>query len=118
MSLARSQLELKPAFFPETFGEEAGFIFRLTAVASKTRNNDKITPKAGSNNITVSEAGRLGGLETLRRHGRQHFVTAGRCGQEVIARYYTTEDRRHWGSLGGRPKRLRLADMGKKGQSK
>lgn len=86
-------------------------------MVSKVRDIDKIAPTAG-NSVTVSEAGRLGGLETLRRHGRQHFVTAGRRGQEVIAHHYTTEDRRHWGSLGGRPKRPRLANMGENGQSR
>lgn len=85
-------------------------------MVSKVGDVDKIAPKAGKKSITVSEAGRLGGLETLRRHGRQHFVTAGRRGQEVIVQHYTTRDRRRWGSLGGRPRRVRLADTGKKGQ--
>jgi len=93
-------------------------MFRLRAVASKVRDIDKIAPTVGKRSITVSEAGRLGGLETLRRHGRQHFVTAGRRGQEVIAHHYTTRDRRHWGSLGGRPRRVRLADVGEKGQTR
>ena len=44
-------------------------------------------------------------------------MTAGRRGQEVIAHHYTTRDRRHWGSLGGRPRRVRLADVGEKGQT-
>lgn len=74
-------------------------------MAYKARNTDNAVPKAGNNSITVSEAGRLGGLETLRRHGRQHFVTAGHLGQQVIAQYYTTEDRRYWGAMGGRPRR-------------
>jgi len=88
-------------------------------VVSKARNKDKMAPKVGKKSITVSAAGRLGGLETLRRHGRNHFVTAGRRGQKVIAQHYTTEDRHHhWGSLGGRPKRAKLAHMGEKGQSR
>lgn len=93
-------------------------MFRLRTVVSKVKAIDKMVPTEGKESITVSEAGRLGGLETLRRHGRQHFVTAGRQGQEVIAHYYTSEDRRHWGSLGGRPRRRKLADMGEKGQSR
>jgi hypothetical protein len=84
----------------------------------KAKNTDKVVPKARDKSITVSEAGRLGGLETLRRYGRQHFVAVGRRGQEVMARYYTAEDRRRWGSMGGRPKKPRLADMGEKGQSR
>lgn len=74
--------------------------------------------QSGKTSITVKEAGRLGGLETLRRHGRQHFIGAGYHGQKVVAGRYTTEDRRHWGSLGGRPRRRKLADMGEKGQSR
>lgn len=62
--------------------------------------------------ITVSEAGRLGGLETLRRHGHHHFVRAGRLGQQVIARLYATEDRHRWGGMGGRPRKRRLVGLG------
>ena len=87
-------------------------------MVSNIRDIDEIAPKTGKKSITVSEAGRLGGLETLRRHGRQHFVAAGRHGQKAIAQHYTTEDRQRWGSLGGRPRRVRLADMGEEGQSR
>lgn len=93
-------------------------MFRLRAVVSEVRDIDEVASKTGKESITVSDAGRLGGLETLRRHGRQHFAAAGRRGQEVVAHYYTAEDRRRWGSLGGRPKKPRLADMGEKGQSR
>jgi hypothetical protein len=90
-------------------------MFRLRTVVSKVKAINKIVPTEGEESITVSDAGRIGGLETLRRHGRQHFVAAGRRGQEVVAHYYTAEDRRRWGSLGGRPKKPKLADMGEKG---
>lgn len=93
-------------------------MFRLRPVVSKVKAINKIVLTEGKESITVSEAGRLGGLETLRRHGRQHFVAAGRRGQEVITHHYTAKDRRRWGSLGGRPKKLRLANMGEKGQSR
>ena len=91
-------------------------MFRLRAVMSEVKAINKIVPTEGKESITVSDAGRLGGLETLRRHGRQHFVAAGRRGQEVMAHHYTAEDRRRWGSLGGRPKKPRLTNMGEKGQ--
>jgi hypothetical protein len=65
---------------------------------------------------TVREVGRLGGLQTLRRWGRNHFVQAGRLGQEVMARRYTSNDRRRWGKLGGRPRKIRLTLMGEKGE--
>lgn len=42
-----------------------------------------------------------------------HFVRAGQRGQEVLNSMYTTEDRRRWGRIGGRPKRHRYA--GEKG---
>jgi hypothetical protein len=85
---------------------------------SKYGNTDNVVPKAGKKSITVSEAGHLGGLETLLRHGRQHFVTAGRRGQEAITQYYTTKDRRRWGAMGGRPRRTKFTSMGEKEQSK
>jgi hypothetical protein len=75
-----------------------------------------IENKSGmAQSVTVSEAGRRGGTETLRRYGRSHFVIVGRLGQRVMAKLYTTEDRRSWGAMGGRPRRRpRLADVGEK----
>lgn len=32
--------------------------------------------------MTKSEAGRLGGLATLKKYGRKHFVEAGRLGAQ------------------------------------
>ena len=66
--------------------------------------------------LTVSMSGRLGGLETLRRHGREHFVNAGRLGQAQFSKRYTSEDRRKFGSMGGRPKKQRYT--GERRQSK
>lgn len=66
--------------------------------------------------LTVIESGRLGGLETLRRYGREHFVSAGQLGQVQFSKRYTREDRRRFGAMGGRPKKRHY--MGEKGQSK
>jgi len=55
---------------------------------------------------SVRDAGRLGGLTTLLRHGRQHFSAAGRHGQETLQSRYTSQDRRRWGALGGRPRKI------------
>jgi len=82
---------------------------------TRVKNIKQTSSEAPRASVTVSQAGRLGGLETLRRHGRYHFVRAGRLGQEVIAQLYTTEDRRRWGSLGGRPKKPRLPTTGGEG---
>jgi len=57
--------------------------------------------------IGVRQAGKLGGLSTRSRHGTDHFKAAGRKGQAVFASRYTTDDRRRWGALGGRPARIR-----------
>lgn len=90
---------------------------RLKELAQlKAEDIEGASHEAVKRSITVSEAGHLGGLETLSHHGGQHFVAAGRRGQKVIAHHYTTEDRR-WGSLGGRPRKPKLANMGEKGQS-
>jgi len=55
--------------------------------------------------ISVKTAGRKGGLTTLNRHGRKHFIQAGKKGQKIIKSKYTQYDRRRWGALGGRPQR-------------
>jgi len=55
--------------------------------------------------LTCREAGRLGGLETLRRCGREHFSRAGRRGQNSFRARYGRGDRRRWGRLGGRPRK-------------
>ena len=65
--------------------------------------------------MSVREAGRLGGLQTLRRRGREHFINAGRLGQDSMSRIYTSEDRRRWGRLGGRPRKNRLVFTGEEG---
>lgn len=64
--------------------------------------------------LTCREAGQLGGLECLRRRGRIHFARAGKLGQETLTRRYTTDDRRRWGRLGGRPP-LKVRYAGEKG---
>ena len=38
--------------------------------------------------ITVSEAGRKGGLALLRKRGREHFAEIGKKGQEVMKERY------------------------------
>lgn len=57
--------------------------------------------------ITCREAGRLGGLETRSRYSREHFVIAGKKGQETLKRSYSHQDRVRWGRLGGRPRKIR-----------
>ena len=66
--------------------------------------------------LTVSEAGRLGGLSTLARHGIAHYQKVGRKGQAKLATKCTSDQRRSWGALGGRPKRVRFRDLGENGQ--
>jgi general stress protein YciG len=62
-------------------------------------------------NVTVAEAGRKGGLSTLQRRGRNHFISIGREGQRAMRRKYPNAAS-EWGKLGGRPKKLSLSDMG------
>jgi len=83
----------------------------------KVEDIEGISREAVKGSITAREAGRLGGLETLRRYGRHHFVTAGHLGQQVIARLYAAEDRRRWGSMGGRPRKRRLVSLGERGNT-
>lgn len=66
--------------------------------------------------LTVREAGRLGGLSTLTRHGLDHYRRAGRKGQAKLNARFGKAQRALWGAMGGRPKKPRLADMGEEGQ--
>lgn len=38
--------------------------------------------------LTPAERGRLGGLATLQRHGRSHFVAAGQAGGRALHNKY------------------------------
>jgi len=65
----------------------------------------------------VAEAGARGGTATYAKHGSEHFRAIGRKGQASLATRVSSEQRRAWGSMGGRPKKRRYSVMGKKGQS-
>jgi DNA-binding XRE family transcriptional regulator len=80
---------------------ERRMVMRGREAGSRTGDADE------SPGWTCVEAGKAGGLETSRRYGRAHFVEAGRRGQQVLRERYTSEDRRRWGQLGGRPQRRR-----------
>jgi general stress protein YciG len=62
--------------------------------------------------ITVNEAGRRGGLACFWKLGRQFYIEIGRKGQRAMRSRYP-QMARHWGQLGGRPRKLNLKDMGK-----
>jgi general stress protein YciG len=55
-------------------------------------------------NITVSEAGRRGGLALLRKLGKNHFADIGKKGQEVTKKRYP-DMASEWGKKGGRPRK-------------
>jgi len=65
--------------------------------------------------LTVREAGRLGGLSTLTRYGVDHYRRAGRKGQAKLNAQFGKSQRALWGSLGGRPRKPKLTDVGEKG---
>ena len=50
--------------------------------------------------LTKAEAGRLGGLQTKRRHGRQHFQQAGRKGGQATLETHGREHMRRIGQAG------------------
>ena len=60
--------------------------------------------------ITVREAGRLGGLANLRAHGRAHYVAIGQKGQRAMRARYP-DKAREWGKLGGRPRKPSLDEI-------
>ena len=55
--------------------------------------------------LTVSEAGRIGGITTATRYGNGHYRRIGQLGQLSFAQRYGSEDRQRWGRMGGRPRR-------------
>ncbi len=67
-------------------------------------------------NLTVVEAGTKGGNTTFARYGKRHYQEAGRKGQASLSANISSEQRRSWGALGGRPKKHRLFIGGEKGQ--
>ena len=69
--------------------------------------------------LTVKQAGVLGGITTLARYGREHFRVIGRKGQANLTVKITSNERRAWGMLGGRPrKRLYPSEGGEKQTNK
>jgi general stress protein YciG len=65
--------------------------------------------------LTVREAGRLGGLAVLLKHGKCHLAEIGRKGQEATRTKYPGMAS-VWGKMGGRPKKFNLnLDMGERG---
>lgn len=62
--------------------------------------------------LTVRQAGAIGGAMTFARYGREHFRAIGRKGQTSLAAKITSHERRIWGTMGGRPRKRRYSDMG------
>jgi len=54
--------------------------------------------------VTVSEAGRKGGLSVLQKRGRNFFKEIGRKGQETMRKRYPNMAS-EWGKKGGRPRK-------------
>jgi len=66
--------------------------------------------------MTVVEAGRKGGRTTHRRWGRDFYVHIGKMGQVAMRKKYPNMAGT-WGKMGGRPRKLTLAEiMGENGQ--
>lgn len=64
--------------------------------------------------FTVKEAGAIGGKTTLAKYGREHFKAIGRKGQASLAAKITSNERRAWGTLGGRPLKRHYPARGEK----
>jgi len=62
--------------------------------------------------ISVNEAGKKDGHNTLIKLGREFYVHIGRKGQCAMRRKYPNMAR-EWGKRGGRPKKNSFDDMGK-----
>jgi len=60
--------------------------------------------------ISVTEAGRKGGLTVLNRRGHSFYSEIGKKGQIVMRRKYPGMAAK-WGRLGGRPRKLTLNEI-------
>ena len=65
-------------------------------------------------NLTIAEAGALGGASTYARYGKEYFRAIGKKGQASLAAKTTTHERRIWGAMGGRPKKRRSFGTGER----
>jgi hypothetical protein len=66
--------------------------------------------------FTVREAGRLGGLTVLLKHGKAHFIKIGRKGQKAMRAKYPGMAS-VWGKQGGRPRKFNLdINIGEQGK--
>jgi len=55
--------------------------------------------------MSVKEAGAKGGMKTSAKYGTEHFRQIGKLGQAAQSVRVTSQERRKWGSMGGRPRR-------------
>jgi len=60
--------------------------------------------------ISVSQAGRKGGLAVLQQRGREFFVRIGKKGQLTMRKKYPNMAKT-WGKLGGRPRKPTLKEI-------
>lgn len=60
--------------------------------------------------ISVTEAGRKGGLTVLKKRGHSFYSGIGKKGQAVMRRKYPAMAAK-WGRLGGRPRKLTLDEI-------
>ena len=66
--------------------------------------------------MTVSEAGRRGGLKVFKTRGKEHFSQIG-CKGQVGMRQKHPGMASYWGKQGGRPRKTTLAEVaGENGQ--
>jgi general stress protein YciG len=61
--------------------------------------------------ITVTVAGRKGGLSCLHKNGPEFYRQIGKKGQAVMRQRHPNMAKQ-WGKLGGRPRKNSLNDMG------
>lgn len=86
---------------------------RLLVVDLEVRaRTPRVQTKRKAGDLTVRDAGRLGGLTTLARHGVDHYRTAGRKGQAKLSMRFGKANRRAWGAMGGRPRKIILDGAG------
>jgi len=63
------------------------------------------------NTVTVTTAGRKGGLSCLNKKGPEFYRQIGKKGQAAMRQRYP-DMAKQWGKLGGRPRKINLVDMG------
>ena len=102
----------QPGLFSLDFGAEPLEWVERQAEDNLTMKGERRESERGNPQLTVSEAGRQGGLALLRKRGAGHFAEIGKSGQAAMRQAHPGMAS-IWGKMGGRPNKPTQNGLGK-----